>query len=65
MIDFAITKDNKLVGNIKWSKLCQNMKVKPYKPSTHELALIKVRLEKELELEKDSITVRMNGQAIL
>tara|TARA_B100000519_G_C14080802_1_gene361444 strand:+ start:129 stop:326 length:198 start_codon:yes stop_codon:yes gene_type:complete len=65
MIDFAITKDNKLVGHIKWSKLCQNMKVKPYMPSTPELALIKVRLEKELELEKDSITVRMNGQAIL
>ena len=65
MIDFAITKDNKLVGHIKWSKICQNLKVKPYKPSTHELALIKVRLEKELELKKDSITVRMNGQAIL
>jgi len=65
MIDFSITKDSKLVGNIKWSKLCQNMKVKPYMPSTPELALIKIRLEKELELEKDSITVRMNGQAIL
>ena len=65
MIYFSITKDNKLVGNIKWSKLCQNMKVKPYMPSTPELALIKVRLEKELELEKDSISVRMNGQAIL
>ena len=46
MIDFEIT-ENGETKYLTWKQLCKHFKCKPYKPSTPELAQIKLEFEKK------------------
>jgi hypothetical protein len=64
MIDFEIVEN----GNSKfitWAKLCEFTGIKPYQPSTPELASVKMELAKRWSLDPDSVIVRLNRQPIL
>lgn len=64
MIDFQVN-DNGKTKYLTWAKLCQFTNTKPYQPSTHELASIKMELAKRWDLEPDDVIVRLNQQPIL
>jgi len=64
MIDFQILENDKTTY-ISWSKLCQNVGITPYMPSTPELAAIKMQLAKERSIDADAVQVLMHGSAIL
>jgi len=64
MIDFEILQDGE-TKFLTWAKLCKHVGVKPYMPSTPELAAIKLQLAKARGIPVDDVQVRMNGSAIL
>ena len=64
MIDFKIV-ENGETNYIAWHKLCKHAGVKPYMPSTPELAAIKMQIAKERDIDADNVQVLMNGSAIL
>ena len=64
MIDFQILENNEK-NYISWAKLCKHVGIKPYIPSTPELAAIKMQLAKERGIDADNVQVLMNGSAIL
>ena len=64
MIDFQILENNEKYY-ISWAKLCKHVGIKPYMPSTPELAAIKMQLAKERGIDADAVQVLMNGSAIL
>tara|TARA_R100000935_G_scaffold57555_1_gene91764 strand:+ start:351 stop:545 length:195 start_codon:yes stop_codon:yes gene_type:complete len=64
MIDFQILENNEK-NYISWAKLCKHVGIKPYMPSTPELAAIKMQLAKERGIDADAVQVLMNGSAIL
>jgi hypothetical protein len=64
MIDFEIL-ENGETKFITWAKLCKHVGVKPYMPSTLELASIKLQLAKARGIPLDDVQVRMNRSAIL
>ena len=61
MIDFVIQKEDE-TKYISWNKLCKFAECKVYKPSTPELAQIKLQFEKYWEAQ---VTVLLDGQPIL
>ena len=64
MIDFQIV-ENGESRFIPWAKLCEFTGVKSYRPSTHELASVKIELAKQWALDPDSVIVRLDRQPIL
>ena len=64
MIDFEIVENGKSKF-ISWGKLCEFTGIKPYQPSTPELASVKMELAKRWSLDPDDIIVRLNRQPIL
>ena len=64
MIDFEIVENGKSKF-ITLAKLCEFTGVKTYKPSTPELASVKMELAKRWALDPDSVIVRLNRQPIL
>ena len=64
MIDFQILENNEK-NYISWAKLCKHVGIKPYMPSTPELAAIKMQLAKERGIDADNVQVLMQGSAIL
>ena len=64
MIDFKIV-ENGETNYIAWGKLCKHAGVKPYMPSTPELAAIKMQIATERDIDADNVQVLMNGSAIL
>tara|TARA_R110002051_G_scaffold1494_3_gene8273 strand:- start:311 stop:505 length:195 start_codon:yes stop_codon:yes gene_type:complete len=64
MIDFQILENDKTTY-ISWSKLCKNVGITPYMPTTPELAAIKMQLAKERSIDADAVQVRMDGDAML
>ena len=64
MIDFEIVKNGRSKF-ISWGKLCEFAGIKPYRPSTPELASVKMELAKRWSLDPDSVIVRLNRQPIL
>ena len=64
MIDFQILENNEK-NYISWAKLCKHVGIKPYIPSTPELAAIKMQLAKERGIDADNVQVLMNGSVIL
>jgi len=64
MIDFQILENNEK-NYISWAKLCKHVGIKPYMPSTPELAAIKMQIAKERGIDADNVQVLMNGSAIL
>ena len=64
MIDFQILENNEK-NYISWAKLCKHVGIKPYIPSTPELAAIKMQLAKERGIDADNVQVLMQGSAIL
>jgi len=61
MIDFEITKDGK-TWYLTWPKLCEFVECKPYKPTTPELAALRLKFEKRWNAD---VTVRIAGQPVL
>ena len=64
MIDFKIV-ENGETNYIAWGKLCKHAGVKPYMPSTPELAAIKMQIAKERDIDADNVQVLMHGSEIL
>ena len=64
MIDFKISQDGE-TNYIAWIKLCKHVGIKPYMPSTPELAAIKMQLAKQFDIDADNVQVLMHGSAIL
>ena len=64
MIDFQILENNEK-NYVSWAKLCKHVGIKPYMPSTPELAAIKMQLAKERGIDADNVQVLMNGSVIL
>ena len=64
MIDFQI-EENGEFKFITWAKLCEFSGIKYYRPSTPELASVKMELAERWSLDPDSVIVRLNRQSIL
>ena len=64
MIDFQIVENGKSKF-ITWAKLCEFSGIKYYRPSTPELASVKMELAERWSLDPDSVIVRLNRQPIL